>query len=90
MQQEQGEMISDELPLPLLEVFINFEAAQDKRCPSAQTERNMPETMSGDHFLKSHCAQCARVLAQITTRNGGGSLRAHPAASARDTARGLR
>lgn len=89
-------MISDELQLPLLcicvckcflEVNINFEAAQDKHCASGQTERNIPETTSADHFLKSHCAQCARVLAQITTRNGGGgSLWAHPAASARDTA----
>lgn len=71
-----------------VEVNINFEAAQDKNCTaSGQTGRNIPETTSGDHFLKSHCAQCARVLAQITTRNGGGgSLRAHPAASARDAA----
>lgn len=98
MQQEQEEMISDELQLPLLcicvckcflEVNINFEAAQDKHCASGQTERNIPETTSADHFLKSDCAQCACVLAQITTRNGGGgSLRAHPAASARDTAGG--
>lgn len=84
-------MISDELQLPLLcicvckcflEVNINFEAAQDKHCASGHTRNKECRPL-----LKSHCAQCARVLAQITTRNGGGgSLRAHPAASARDTA----